>query len=332
MGREGVGHDERGRDRTRRNEWDLMRRALAVPGQRLPEGGGRLPPEDPPARRSFDGPRDVSLLLYTRDNPLEPEYVTLNDSSAPSFDARNPTRVIIHGWLSGAQNLQDYREAYLATGEAYNVVLVDWSGPASADLEAAARSSVLVGDYVGRVLNRLVQARGLSPDDLVIVGHSTGGQMAGVVGNRVGGGAPAEVVALDPSNGLYDANPLEDQLDISDAQFVQVIHTNGGGAGLLESKGHADFFPNGGSLQSGCGARTDVDGCSHNRAPTYYIESIISKDFVATRCSSYEDYSQGKCSSNEHAVMGEWTPRGISGTYYLNTNTKSPFAQGQTGL
>ncbi|KAK7866012.1 hypothetical protein R5R35_008527 [Gryllus longicercus] len=222
----------------------------------------------------------------------------------------------------------------MATGEAYNVILVDWSGPAGADVDAAARSSVLVGDYVGRVLNRLVQARGLRPDDLVVVGHSMGGHVAGVVGNRVGvgSGAPAEVVALDPANGLYDANPLEDQLDISDAKFVQVIHTNGGGAGQLESKGHADFFPNGGSSQVGCGVLAEIFGCSHNRASTYYIESIISKDFVATRCSSYEDFSQGKCSSNEHAVMGEWSPLGLSGTYYLNTNAKAPFAQGQTDL
>ncbi|GLG98617.1 Phospholipase A1 [Gryllus bimaculatus] len=191
-------------------------------------------------------------------NPLTPEIVKLeDDSSSPSFNPKNPTRLVIHGWISNAQNLHGFRDAYIAAGDDYNIILVDWSGPAAADVPTAVQNAVLVGDYVGQVVNHLIGSRGLDPDQLVIIGHSMGGHVAGIVGNRLGGLA-AEVIALDPANEIFDDNPLEDQLDITDAKFVQIIHTNGGGFGQPESRGHADFFPNGGIKQAGCGE--DISG------------------------------------------------------------------------
>lgn len=65
---------------------------------------------------------------------------------------------------------------------------------------------------------------------------------------------------MDPASPLFKHHLLRDQskkLDISDARFVDVIHTDGSpiwtdGFGLLEPIGHVDFFPNGGREQSGC--------------------------------------------------------------------------------
>jgi hypothetical protein len=42
------------------------------------------------------------------------------------------------------------------------------------------------------------------------------------------------------------------KLDSGDADFVDVIHTNGGVFGKIEAAGHADFFVNGGSFQPAC--------------------------------------------------------------------------------
>jgi Lipase len=43
------------------------------------------------------------------------------------------------------------------------------------------------------------------------------------------------------------------QLDKSDADFVDVIHTCGGFLGFARPLGHVDFYPNGGSfVQPGC--------------------------------------------------------------------------------
>ena len=47
------------------------------------------------------------------------------------------------------------------------------------------------------------------------------------------------------------------RLDTTDAEFVDVIHTNSGKiylgeVSMLEAIGHVDFYPNGGQEQPGC--------------------------------------------------------------------------------
>lgn len=46
--------------------------------------------------------------------------------------------------------------------------------------------------------------------------------------------------------------PDSEKLDASDADFVDVIHTNALLQGKIERCGHADFYMNGGVLQPGC--------------------------------------------------------------------------------
>ena len=62
---------------------------------------------------------------------------------------------------------------------------------------------------------------------------------------------------LDPAGPLYEGLDAELKLDATDADFVDVIHTNAdrflvGGLGSYEKSGHADFYPNGGQWQPGC--------------------------------------------------------------------------------
>lgn len=60
---------------------------------------------------------------------------------------------------------------------------------------------------------------------------------------------------MDPAKPLYERSSPEDRLDQTDADFVDVIHTNGDQNGLLKSIGHIDFFPNGGKRQPACGKK-----------------------------------------------------------------------------
>lgn len=60
-------------------------------------------------------------------------------------------------------------------------------------------------------------------------------------------------IGLDPAKPLFTNLPLNLRLDSTDAEFVDVIHTDAGIFGFPVSIGHADFYPNGGiSPQPGC--------------------------------------------------------------------------------
>lgn len=63
---------------------------------------------------------------------------------------------------------------------------------------------------------------------------------------------------LDPAFPLYVFSSPSSRLSSSDANFVDIIHTDAGLLGYPWPLGHADFFPNGGTpLQPGC-ARQEI--------------------------------------------------------------------------
>lgn len=96
--------------------------------------------------------------------------------------------------------------------------------------------------------------------------------MAGIAGKSVRNGRINNLFGLDPAGSLFDVNTPAERLASTDARYVEVIHTNGGiwGYGIGQPIGHSDFFPNGGSVQSGC----ITTSCSHLRAVDFYSEKI----------------------------------------------------------
>ena len=65
------------------------------------------------------------------------------------------------------------------------------------------------------------------------------------------------ISGLDPAGPLFEGYSPKVRLDKSDANYVDVIHSNGdsliiGGLGSWEPIGHVDFYPNGGRAQRGC--------------------------------------------------------------------------------
>ncbi|XP_035211608.1 pancreatic triacylglycerol lipase-like isoform X2 [Stegodyphus dumicola] len=148
-----------------------------------------------------------------------------------------------------------------------------------------------------------------------LIGHSLGAHVAGYAGERLNKRL-GRITGLDPAEPYFQYTMEEVRLDPTDAQFVDVIHTDGGsiitgGLGMIQDCGHVDFYPNGGKRQPGCnqnvvgaiekegdllyGIRRFI-GCNHIRAYEFFTESVNSDcPFYGYVCDNYENFSVGKC-------------------------------------
>ncbi|CAG2066036.1 unnamed protein product, partial [Timema podura] len=181
-------------------------------------------------------------------NPSTPSVITVNDaSSLGNFDSSHATKIVIHGWQSSATNMDEVRSAYMSSGEAVNVIMMDWSTGASNLVYEVCRERVVPsGEYLATLINFLV-SKGMNTANLHIAGHSLGAHIAGVAGNRQTSGTVGRITG-------YINVPAANHLSSDDASFVEIIHTCAGLLGWADPLGHADFYPNGGtSPQPGCG-------------------------------------------------------------------------------
>jgi pimeloyl-ACP methyl ester carboxylesterase len=178
-----------------------------------------------------------------------------------------------------------------------------------------------------------LSVRGFDVSTIHLVGHSLGAQCSGLIGRHlkaISGDAIeiSKIYALDPAGPGFEffsfAIPFLtfNSITKSDAKYVQVIHTNGGISGMEYSVGHADFFPNGGTDQSGCELDPISAICNHRRAWFYYQESVRDpQGFPALKCDSYDDFKQSKCDGNEIEFMGFGASGQKSGKFYLRTHS-----------
>lgn len=161
-------------------------------------------------------------------------------------------RFLIHGWLNNGDHFLNIggTSAYLRNGE-FNVIVVDWGMGAETSNYVRARNRV--GD-VGRSLANFIdfmnQSFNLRFEDLTVVGFSLGAHVAGIAGKTVRRGRINTIIGLDPAGPLFDINRVDTRLDSGDAQYVEIIHSNGQFSGFGLPMGHADFYPNGKIRQS----------------------------------------------------------------------------------
>ncbi|XP_001842705.2 phospholipase A1 member A [Culex quinquefasciatus] len=312
--------------------------------QLVPNSEGRLHlvnvnPYDLP--QTYDDPEfhfqpetDLLFRLFTRNNPGEPQFLEINDPASilnSNFNPAHPTRFTIHGWNSnGNDGLNTrVRDEVLAIGD-FNVISVDWSVANSPNYISSRNAVGPAGFGVGRLIDELVALRGADVNNIYVIGFSLGAHVAANAGKHHEGRINS-IIALDPAGPLFSAGDV-DALSPQDGQYVETVNTNAGLLGNGVPLGQANFYPNGGRTQPGCG--TDIGGgCAHGRAPAFYVESIRSSvPFRSTRCSSHDEILVGECSvSGPDANMGGEPSnfgRGVSGIYFLTTNGESPFAQG----
>lgn len=135
---------------------------------------------------------------------------------------------------------------------------------------------------MARFIDYLVIEQGMNPEDLLLIGHSLGAHACGAAGRNVKFGRVAKIVGLDPALPCFGHRHRDERLKPSDADYVMVIHTNGGVFGLQPPLGHADFYPNFGKDQPGCG-RTVLGGMLVVD-PFFLVRMLQSKWYAKRQC------------------------------------------------
>uniref|UniRef100_H0X5G5 Triacylglycerol lipase n=1 Tax=Otolemur garnettii TaxID=30611 RepID=H0X5G5_OTOGA len=300
------------------------------------------------------------ISLYTRCSPPTLQEVVADPSiiSDSNFKTDRKTRFIIHGFIDKGEEgwLADICKKLFQV-ESVNCLCVDWKSGSRTGYTQASQNIRIVGAEVAYFVEVLQSSFGYSPSDIHIIGHSLGAHAAGEAGRRLNG-TIARISGLDPAEPCFEGTPELVRLDPSDAQFVDVIHTDAApvipnmGFGMSQTVGHLDFFPNGGIDMPGCQKNilsqiVDIDGiwegtrdfvaCNHLRSYKYYADSIINPDgFAGFSCASYSVFTANKCfpcPSGGCPQMGHYADRFPGRTkelgqkFYLNTGDASNFAR-----
>jgi len=274
---------------------------------------------------------DTHFLLYTpksRGYSIPLDYTNVKTNLPPHFNPDLPLKFIIHGFSeNGEEEWEEKMKNAFLDAEDCNVVIVDWENGAGLPewIPKAVEMPLYlhaVGNtrLVGRQIALLVMNLGdhfnkpNMAQNTHVIGHSLGGQIAGYAGEhlRMMNQPLARITGLDPAGPLYEATDAELRLDSTDADFVDVIHSNAdrflvGGLGSFERQGEVDFYPNGGQWQPGCkwvvpgglhylvsGNESDV-ACNHFRAVDFYTGSIQGCDYTGFECDNYDAFVKGRC-------------------------------------
>ncbi|KAG8544055.1 hypothetical protein GDO81_023148 [Engystomops pustulosus] len=283
---------------------------------------------------------NTRFFLLTRKNPdqhQEIDAIDMQSLQGAPFDASHRTCFIVHGMGDRAENnwVPQLCQEILQV-EDVNCIGVDWHhGSGNLLIYNQATSNVrVVGAEIASVLRTWqVTVSGLRwlqkwERDIQGSGES---QINGSI----------SLAGLDPARLHFEDTPREVSLDASDANFVDIIHTDTHpllGLGLMKPAGHFDFYPNGGQHMPGCpdrlsflnnmNALVETIACNHQQASRYYIESVRSPGgFLSYPCPDYESFKDGSCfpcppagcppmghySEPEHSVTSGGQ------TYYLHT-------------
>ncbi|CAL8122811.1 unnamed protein product [Orchesella dallaii] len=302
-----------------------------------------------------------AIHFYYYPNPLnssEREELSLASSSSfknAKLQRDRHAKIIVHGAGGSCLKLDfPFRavEAYLrakASGrENYNVFCLDYGplgqpGPIPGDgLPSIRKRYEYVGELVSEKATKMIlglKANGFVSDfeQIHIIGHSLGGQISGFIGRKIQEKSNYQnmlgrITGLDIMNIFLVYNNevhLKNQLDLSDAKFVDIIHTSP--IGLRGDYGHVDFYPDGGLHQRSCLTKGPVSnvtemiigGCSHVIVGKYWENSIDHPNAIkACKAESWERYESKKksreCRPDDSITFGEYVPKDTRGKYYLD--------------
>nr|DBA14761.1 TPA: hypothetical protein GDO54_004053 [Pyxicephalus adspersus] len=291
---------------------------------------------------------NTKFFLLTPLNPEHHQTISARDIAGlrnSSFSASWKTIFIVHGMDDRAENnwVSDMCHELLAI-EDVNCIGVDWRRGSGNLLQyyQAANNGRVVGAEIALLIQKLQIIFNYNSSNIHIIGHSLGAHIAGEAGKRTPG--VGRITGLDPARLLFEDTAEEVRLDPSDANFVDVIHTDTMaiiGLGIIKPIGHYDFYPNGGQHMAGCPHKLAFLGkdiletiaCNHFRAFRYYTHSIRSPEgFRSYPCNSYKNFISGSCfpcppqgcPTMGHHSEKYYNPGEQKRKFYLNTGWSPP--------
>ncbi|XP_072292589.1 inactive pancreatic lipase-related protein 1-like [Eucyclogobius newberryi] len=294
----------------------------------------------------------IRFLLFTQRNKYYQEIKPDGSISASNYNGKKMTRFIIPGALR--EEDEDWAQESCRTilsWESVNCVVVEWKKGVRTSYAQAANNVRVLGAQVAHMVTFLMSKFWQKADRFHVIGHSLGAHAAGDVGSRVKG--LLRITGLDPTGPYFQGTEDDQRLDITDAVFVDVIHTDSApfssklGLGISEPVGHADFYPNGGEIMPGCstnrGKPSDLDAmwqgmvkfdfCNHARAHEFYTESVVRpQGFIGFSCADKETFEDDQCfpCKEDHCPqMGHHSYKSPAdrGKYYLKTGDATPYGR-----
>merc|ERR1712130_953561 len=252
--------------------------------------------------------------------------------------------ILIHGFYSRpsvwADGLAQLILAKDNTKKQLGVLVIDWEESSRwknvfepwSDYSKAVKNTRCLAEIAADLLEHLS-----SRPSLHCIGHSLGAHVCGFMSNKLlekGGKRMERITGLDPAGidwttrlvGVMKVEPMavlphvDKRLDASDADFVDVIHTDANFAGMMEPSGDVDFYigrteESLGSSQKDCGCK---DNCDHARSFKLFTESV-SQQIKADKlfqCTKTKKLSLEGCqekSTEKQPIVGYFVDEEVKG-------------------
>jgi len=204
---------------------------------------------------TIKGNATIYFQLFTRKNPTEFQILLLNDVEALKKSNYNPDALVklyAPGWDNDGSIAYPTKDEYLLR-EDCNVIVIDWREVQSPIYIDTIGTTTRTGLHTGAFIDFLID-NGTPKSAFHLIGHSAGTHVVGVGSAALKSGRVSRITGLDP--GRYPTYNSDIELDITDADFVEIVHTNGGtdldDRAIFDAIGHVDFYANGGHHQPGC--------------------------------------------------------------------------------
>ncbi|XP_053949624.1 vitellogenin-1-like [Anastrepha ludens] len=274
---------------------------------------------------------DISIQFRTACDIKEyalTQLATIVDD--PDFDSSKRVVIASSGWLTNANKSDDVLEglgkAYNCRGDT-NFLGIDVGRYIETLYTWSSLNTRRIGELLAIALVDLTEYVPL--ENIHLMGHSLGAQIMSEAARyykRLTGKGIPRVTGFDPAGPCFNYGQKLTTLAASDADYVDIIHSNPGIAGQISPTGDADFFVGGRfPIQNGCFEAV----CSHQRSWQYYVESVYpgnEYDFPAKRCDSLLHLEQGRCVGASYP-MGYAIPKNLQGVFILQVNPQEPYGK-----